>query len=93
MNWINLFMQIGTLLAALATLPQILAVFKNKEQLRGYNAPASFGLFLAMICFSAAFALMDNWFSVLCEVPVAIFWLMASVYSWKYRSSSGSAKK
>lgn len=83
MNWINIFMQIGTLLAALATLPQILAVFKNREQLRGYNALASFGLFLAMVCFSVAFAIMGNWFSVLCEVPVATFWLLAAYYSWR----------
>jgi len=85
MDWINVFMQVGTLLAALATLPQILAVFKNREQLRGYNAPASFGLFLAMICFSVAFALMGNWFSVFCEIPVATFWVLAAFYSWRKR--------
>ena len=83
MNWINIFMQIGTLLAALATLPQIVAVIKNRDQLRGYNPLASFGLFLAMVCFAAAFTLMNNWFSVLCEVPVAIFWLLAAIYSRK----------
>lgn len=93
MNWINIFMQVGTLLAAIATLPQILAVFKNKEQLRGYNSLASFGLFLAMVCFSVAFAFMNNWFSVLCEVPVATFWLMASVYSWKYHSSNRKVRE
>lgn len=83
MTLIDSFMMVGTLLAAGATLPQIVAVFKNRDSLRGYNPYAALGLFLAMVCFSVAFYLMGNWFSVLCEVPVAIYWLMASVYSWR----------
>lgn len=80
---IDLLMKIGTLLAAVATLPQIFAVFKNRDSLRGYSPLASLGLCLAMIAFGCAFYLMGNWFSVLCEVPVAIFWGMASYYSWR----------
>ena len=90
MNWINILMQAGTFLAALATLPQLVAVFKNRDQLKGYDPLASFGLFMAMVCFSAAFVLMDNWVSVACEVPVAIFWLLAAYYSWK--GKGGHAK-
>ncbi len=81
---VNILMQLGTLLAAVATLPQIAAVFNNRESLRGYNPAATFGLFLAMMCFMYAFALMGNWFSVICEIPVAAFWLIATYYSWKY---------
>lgn len=83
---IDFLMQIGTAFAALATLPQIVAVFQNKDSLRGYNSVASFVLFLAMISFGLAFYLMENWFSVLCEVPVAIFWLMASIYSFRIKT-------
>ena len=80
---IDLAMQIGTILAALATLPQIVAVFRNRDSLKGYNPIASFGLFLAMMSFSIAFYWMGNLFSVLCEVPVMFFWLLATFYSWR----------
>jgi hypothetical protein len=80
---IDLLMQVGTALGALATLPQILAVFKNRDSLKGYNSPASFCLFLAMVAFAVAFYLMNNWFSAFCEIPVAVFWLMAAVYSMR----------
>jgi len=93
MTIINLFMIIGTSLAALATLPQILAVFENRDSLRGYNPYATFGLFWAMVCFSIGFYLVGNWLSVLCEVPVSVYWLMATIYSWKIQSSLGKVKK
>jgi len=79
-------MQIGTALSALATIPQIIAVFQNRDSLKGYNSGASFALFVAMISFALAFYMMNNWFSVLCEVPVATFWLMASIYSFRIKT-------
>lgn len=81
---IDLLMQIGTALAALVTLPQIYAVYKNREVLKGYSPIPCLGLCLAMISFGWAFYLMNNWFSVLCEIPVAFFWGLASYYSWRY---------
>ena len=80
---IDLFMKVGTLLAALSTFPQIIAVFRNRDSLRGYDSLASLGLCVAMVSFGCAFYLMGNWFSVLCEIPVAIFWGLASYYSWR----------
>lgn len=86
MNYIDLFMQIGTLLAAIATLPQIIAVLKNRKSLRGYNSLASLALGFAMMCFGIAFYWMNNWFSVMCEIPVATFWFMAAFYSWRNKN-------
>jgi len=82
---IDLLMKIGTALAALATLPQINAVYTNRELLRGYSPVPCLGLCLAMISFGCAFYLMKNWFSVLCEIPVALFWGLASFYSYVHR--------
>lgn len=83
MSLFDVLMNFGTLMAALATLPQIWAVWRNRDALAGYNPLASFALFLAMCSFAAAFAIIELWASVLCEVPVAAFWLMASAYSWR----------
>lgn len=85
MNWIAVCMNGGTLLAALATFPQIYAVWKDRNILAGYSPLASAMLCLAMILFGSAFAMMKFWSSVLCEVPVAIFWGLASVYSFKLK--------
>jgi len=83
MNWISICMNAGTLLAALATLPQINAVWRDRSVLAGYSPLASAVLCLAMILFATAFIMMRFWTSVLCEVPVAIFWALACFYSWR----------
>lgn len=83
MNWVAICMNGGTLLAALSTLPQIYAVWMDKKILTGYNPWACAGLCLAMILFASAFAIMKLWISVLCEAPVAIFWGLASIFSYR----------
>ena len=76
-------MQAGTLLATLAILPQMVAVIKNRDCLKGYDPLASFALSFAVILFTCGFIMMENWFSVLCEIPSIIFWFIAGIYSYK----------
>jgi len=85
MDIVNICMNVGTALAALGTLPSIMAVIKNREVLRGYSPIGCFILFVAMINFAMAFTKMGYWISVLCGVPVAVFWFLAAVYSFKIR--------
>lgn len=87
MNIISMCMNLGTFLAAAATLPQIVAVWKDRSILRGYSWWGCAALCVAMILFATAFALMRFWPSVLCEVPVAIFWGLASFFSFKLRGT------
>lgn len=82
-DMISFFMTLGTILAALATLPQIVAVWRDRSILSGYNHLACATLCIAMISFAIAFTMMEYWVSVLCEIPVATFWGMSSILSYK----------
>ena len=80
---VTVLMNVGTMLSLISTIPQFIAVWKNREALRGYSVSGSLLLTLAMTSFGSAFVFMGNWFSFLCNVPIAIFWAIACFYSYK----------
>lgn len=77
---IDALMSIGTFLSLLSTLPQFRAAWTNRKDLKGYSLLGSSALAIAMICFGTAFIFMGNWFSALCNVPVAGFWIFISYH-------------
>lgn len=82
-DWIAICMNVGTLLAAVGTLPQIVAVRKDRNVLRGYDPRGTIPLTMAMLLFAVGFYKMGLWFSVICEIPPIIYWGLASIYSIK----------
>lgn len=83
MDIVSVCMNVGTILAAIGTLPQIMAVWKDRSILNGYNPLACFVLCTAMVLFTVAFFSMGYWLSVLAEVPCIIFWGMSSFLSYR----------
>ena len=77
---IDVLMNIGTFLSLLSTLPQFRAAWTNRHDLKGYSMLGASALAIAMTCFGTAFIFMGNWFSALCNVPVAGFWFFVSYH-------------
>ena len=77
---IDVLMNIETFLSLLSTLPQFRAAWTNRHDLKGYSMIGASALAIAMTCFGTAFIFMGNWFSALCNVPVAGFWFFVSYH-------------
>lgn len=83
--YFELLMNVGTVAAAIGTLPNIWAAIKDRHSLKGYNPYGSAALCFAMFCFLLAFAEAQFWPSFISEIPPIIFWGIATYYSWKSR--------
>jgi len=91
MNSIDFLMSIGTLLSLISTFPQFRAVLENRDNLKGYSPFGAALLALAMTSFGTAFVIMGNWFSFLCNVPIAVFWGTTAFYSYKSRKGGSNS--
>lgn len=81
--YFEVLMNVGTVAAAIGTLPNIVAAIKDRNSLRGYNPYGCAILCFAMCCFFTAFGEVQFWPSLISEIPPIIFWGIAAYYSWR----------
>lgn len=80
---ITLFMNLGTWTLALASIPQMISIWKNRKMLTGYSTKGSFLLALGLSFIGVAFAMMGDYISMIAGLIQIGMWLMATYYSWR----------
>jgi len=78
---VPLLFNLGTFFCFLATLPLILVLWKDRKSLRGLSFFGSLTTLLGVSCFMIAYILLKIWISFCLEIPVFVFWLLATIYS------------
>jgi hypothetical protein len=79
----TVFMNIGTWALALASLPQMKTIWKNRKNLNGYSTWGSLILALGLSAIGVAFILMGDYISMIAGLIQIIMWLMATYFSWR----------
>ena len=77
----QILMNIGTWLLAIAAIPQLIEIWKNKHDLRGYSFYGSLILFVGLSLIALSFWVMEMWISVAAQIVPLIMWAMATWYS------------
>jgi len=83
MNWANFLMDSGTWILCIAAVPQLISIYKNRNDLSGYSVSGTLALFLGLLLITGSFILMNMWISVGAQVIPLILWSTASYYVWK----------
>jgi len=83
MNWANFLMDSGTWILCIAAVPQLISIYKNRNDLSGYSVLGTLALFLGLLLITGSFILMNMWVSVGAQVIPLILWSTASYYVWK----------
>jgi uncharacterized protein with PQ loop repeat len=77
------FMNAGTIVLMLASLPQLKSIWENRNELRGYSPTATLFLFSGLSLITISFIMLRMWVSVAAQVIPLCMWAMATYYSRK----------
>lgn len=74
-------MNIGTWTLALASIPQMFSIWKNRHNLKGYSRLGCFALFAGMVSIGIAFYLMKDYVSMAAGILQIFMWFIATLYA------------
>lgn len=83
MNEITIFMNLGTWILAVSSMPQMWSIWKNRNNLMGYSLHACIALALGLGFIGVAFIYMGDYLSMIAGVIQIFMWSMASYYLWR----------
>jgi hypothetical protein len=75
------FMNAGTIILCLASLPQLKSIWANRQDLKGYSHMGCFFLFLGLSLITISFIILGMWVSVAAQIIPLCMWAMATYYS------------
>lgn len=81
MEYATIVMNTGTWLLALAAIPQIMSIWNNRKDLRGYSKIASATLLLGILLIDISFIIMKDYISMTAGLIQILMWLMATMYA------------
>lgn len=91
MDMANILMNVGTVLLAIAALPQLKSVWMDRHNLRGYSIIGTLIIFIGLISIVLSFIYLNLWISVAAQMPPLLLWFLATVYSIKGRNQDGES--
>jgi len=85
MNIVTFFMNLGTWVLAISSLPQMISIWKNRKNLMGYSMFACLALAIGLIFIGVAFIYMGDYLSMIAGAIQIFMWGMASYFLWRYK--------
>ena len=76
-------MNIGTLLLAIAAVPNIPSVWRNRSDLSGYSLSGAIIMFTGLSGICVSFFMIKMWFSMWAQVLPITMWGMVVYFKWR----------
>jgi hypothetical protein len=80
---IGIPLAIGNVLLLISSAPLIWALYKDRNAVKGISPSGAVLNFFALLAFDIFYVISQQWISLILNIPIVVFWLMASIYTIK----------